>query len=121
MPAFQAVQELEILQAFGVEIIGRQIGQVVGAARKNPLIRQVVNGEAHRGCVPPPFRARLMQDQSWHESGLPIVDMHDFRLPRQIARQMRHAFRKENKPLAVVRVIRAILLVKPARSKYAGW
>ena len=42
------------------------------------------------------------------------MQMQHLRLPGQVARQMGHAFGKKNKPLRVVRIIRAPFLIKPA-------
>jgi len=54
----------------------------------------------------------LVTNQQGYKAGLPIVDMHDFRSPRQKAGEMRDALGKENEPLAIIRVIPSVFLIK---------
>ncbi len=95
-----------------MEIIGRQIRQIVLGARKNSLISKVMNGEAGARHGPPPFPQSLVQDEQRRQARLPVMSVDNFRLPRQVPRQVRHALGEENKALGVVRIIHAALLIQ---------
>ena len=108
----ETIQLAVKLRAFDREKFRRQIGQRKRVRRENALIGEIVNGQAGRRRIPPPFRALLLQHQRRHQAGLPVVDVHHVRPPRQIAREMRDAFGKENKPLGVVGIADVVFLVK---------
>ena len=109
---FEAVQHAVELDAVGMEIIPGQIGQLVSGTGKHPLICQVVNGEAGLGGGPPPCPFSFVFDQQRHQAGVPIVRMHQFRLPGQVAGELSDAFGEENESLGIVRIIGPLFLIQ---------
>ena len=53
-----------------------------------------------------------MADYQRHQAGLPVVDVYQLRLARQITGKVRDGFGEENEPFGVVRVIDAFFLVQ---------
>ncbi len=110
----QAAQEAVKLHAVRVEIVGWQVGELVKLAGKVSLITEVVDGQAGARHPAPPFGQFLVQYEDRRQRGLPILHVDDFRLPGQVARQVGHAFGKENETLRIVRIFLAILQVQRA-------
>ncbi len=104
-------------RAVHVEKILWQVCQRKRAGRKNSLIREVVDCQAGRRRIHPAFRAFLVQHQRRHKRGLPVVNVDYFRPPRQVARQMRDAFREKNEARVIVRVTDVVLKINPVAFK----
>src|SRR6266404_859066 len=110
--ALETIEERIELEAVQIEIIPGQIGKFVLPGGKVSLESEVVDGQTGSGRADPAFREFLMQDQDGNQCGLPIVDMNDFGLPRQISGEVDGALREKNEALGVVGIIDAIFGVK---------
>ena len=100
------------LHTVGAEIIGRQIGEIVGGAREISLVGEVVNGEAGARSRSPAFAPFLVENQQRHEAGLPVVDVNNLRPPFEVTGEMRDALGEEDESLRVVLVVAIVLVVE---------
>src|SRR5262249_12273659 len=82
------------------------------AGREQPLVGEVVNSQAGGWPVALPCPVGLMAQEQRREARLPIVEMHNLRLPWQMQSQMSNCLGEKNESLSIVLVVNAMLLVK---------
>src|SRR5882672_12131137 len=80
----EAIEQTVELNSVHVKIVRWQIGEGILAGTEQSLIRQVVDGQAGSRRSPPPFPLFLVSNQKRNQSHLPVVDVYQFWLPRQI-------------------------------------
>ncbi len=101
------------LQTVRTEIIIREVRQRVIAAGKEPLVGQVVNGEANPRGPPLPCHASVVLNDHRGRTCLPVVQVQHIGLPRQMQCHVRDDFGEENEPRRIVGIIHSVFLIQP--------
>ncbi len=119
-PALQAVDLPVELQPLDAEERLRQIRERPALRREHALVGEVVHGQHGADRLPEAIGRERPAQVGADERRLPVMGMHDLRLPAQLRDRAEDRLREDAEALQVIREVGALVLVEPVAVEQLG-